>query len=91
MYICKVEAEIRVDDKIVKSRVWPECDIMKTSVTRGWTTRQFNNFLRLASQNEIVTAQWFAIYGEAQGYNRLQGRLSGVHGNLMGRWGVFES
>lgn len=43
---CKVDAEIRIDGKVAKSKSWPEVDVMKTGVTRAWTTRQFNAFLR---------------------------------------------
>ena len=92
---CKVEAEITIDNKVVKSKVWPECDIMKTSVTRAWTTRQFNAFLKDFAncdigKDKIIRAFWVATYGEAQGYSRHTGYLSGVNGHSCIRRGVFE-
>jgi hypothetical protein len=94
---CKVEAEITVDGKVVKSKVWPECDIMKTSVTRAWATRQFNLFLKEyarggveLSRDKIIRAEWVATYGEAQGHTRLTGVISGVNGHVMARRGMFE-
>jgi hypothetical protein len=91
---CRVEAEITVDGKVVKSKVWPECDIMKTSVTVAWTTRQFNAFLKannnFLGKNKVVRAWWEARYGEAQGHTRFTGSLSGVNGQVMARRGMFE-
>ena len=94
---CRVEAEITVDGKVRKAKVWPECDIMKTSVTVAWTTRQFNLFLKEyarggveTSRDKIIRAWWEARYGEAQGHTRFTGSLSGVNGHVMARHGVFE-
>lgn len=87
---CRVHAEIFVDDRVVKVRTWPACDVMKTSATRGWTTRQFNIALRGAGKDQVVTAEWIACYGKAQGHTRITGWLSGVNGRTMARRGIFE-
>jgi hypothetical protein len=93
---CKVDAEIRVNGEVVKSRSWPEVDIMKTGVTRAWTTRQFNRTLNdFAScdlgEHKVIRAEWIARYGEAQGHMSVSGWISGTKGRVMARRGVFEA
>ena len=91
---CRVEAEITIDGKVRKSKVWPECDVMKTGVTRAWTTRQFNAFLKannnFLGKDKIVRAWWESRCGEDRGYTRLTGTISGVRGQVMARRGMFE-
>lgn len=92
---CKVEAEIRVNGEVTKSKSWPEVDVMKTSVTRAWATRQFNAFLKDFAacdfgKDKIVRAEWIARYGEAQGHMSVSGWISGVNGRVLMRRGVFE-
>lgn len=95
MTTCKVEAKVYVDDVTVKSRTWLVVDVMDTSRTRAWTTRQFNTVLKdlnscLIGKDKIIRAVWTADYGKAQGYTRLSGWLSGVNGKVMARRGIFE-
>jgi hypothetical protein len=92
---CKVDAQVRVDGKVIKSRTWPEVDIMKTSVTRAWATRQFKAFLKDFAncdigRDKVIRVEWIARYGEAQGHMSVSGWLSGVNGRAMTRRGVFE-
>lgn len=91
---CKVEVEITVDGKVIKSRVWPEVDIMRTGYTRAWATRQFNAFLKdfAASgwRDKVIRAYWTAHHGEAQGYGCVRGSMGGVNGFVSTRRGVFE-
>lgn len=92
---CKVDAEIRVNGVVTKSKSWPEVDVMKTSVTRAWVTRQFNAFLKDFAacdfgRDKIVRAEWIARYGEAQGHMSVSGWMSGVNGRVLCRRGVFE-
>lgn len=95
MTTCKVEATLYVDRKPLKTKTWPACDIMKTSVTRAWATRQFNAALKdFAScdigKDKIVSVDWIADFGEAQGFNSIRGHMGGVNGRVMSRRGIFE-
>jgi hypothetical protein len=95
MLTCKVEVEIFVDHKVVKSKMWPACDIMNTSRTRAWATRQFNKFLSDfggcdIGHNKIITVHWTAIYPDETGRARTHGHLSGVNGKRLVRDGIFE-
>jgi hypothetical protein len=95
MATCKVSAELFVDGTVIKAKEWPECDIMKTGVTRAWATRQFNTFLKDFARcdigrDKVISVEWTARYGEAQGYGSLRGRLSGLNGIVMARRGIFE-
>lgn len=93
--LCHVEAEIIVDGKVVRSKTWPDLDVMKTSSTRAWATRQFNIFLKDFSscdigRDKVIRAEWTARYGAAQGNMSINGILSGVNGKTMARRGIFE-
>lgn len=95
MATCKVKAEIRVDRKPIKSKEWPDCDVMKTSVTRAWATRQFNALLKDFAEcdvglDKVVSVHWEAEYGEAQGFFRSQGHIGGVNGKLIHKTGIFD-
>ena len=95
MKTCRIEVEVCVGGKAVKSKAWPECDIMKTSTTRAWATRQFNKFLKDFSGcdfgiNKVILVHWTAIYPESSGMGRLHGILSGVNGKRIVRNGIFE-
>jgi len=92
---CKIEVEVCVDRRVVKSRVWPECDIMKTSPSRAWATRQFNKFLSDfggcdIGRDKIISVRWTAIYPEETGRGRMHGYLGGVNGKKLARSGIFE-
>ena len=91
---CKIEVEVCVDHKVIKSKVWPACDIMNTSRTRAWATRQFNKFMDDFSgdygRNKIISVHWTAIYPDETGRARMHGRLSGVNGKKLVRNGIFE-
>lgn len=89
-YTCAVEAEVLVGDKIVKSKNWPVCDIMKTSVTRAWATRQFNKFLKEVGKDIVVRVEWTAKHTEAQGHGTLRGTMGGVNGKCLAKRGIFE-
>lgn len=86
-HACYVVAEINVGG-VTTQRVWPTMDIMKTSTSRGWTTRKFNERMKIAARDEIVTATWVASYGPPS-YTRVSGRLVGVNGRVH-RHGVFD-
>jgi hypothetical protein len=80
---CVVTAEIIVNGEVVKSKSWPKVDIMKTSVSREWATRQFNAFLKDFAicdigKDNFVRVEWIARYGESQGYGSVSGWKSGV-------------
>lgn len=95
MTTCKVVATLYVNRKSLKTKTWPACDVMKTSVTRAWATRQFNATLKdLAScdmgRDKVVSVEWRAAYGEAQGFNSISGHMGGVNGRVMSRRGIFE-
>jgi hypothetical protein len=94
-HFCKVDAEIRVNGQVVKSKSCPEVDIMKTGATRAWATRQMNAFLKDfkdcdLGRDKIVRAEWIARYGEAQGHMSVSGWMSGLDGRILHRRGVFE-
>lgn len=95
MATCKIVVEVCVDRKVVTSKTWPACDIMRTGHTRGWATRQFNAFLKDFNEcpigkDKIISVEWVAQYGEAQGHQRITGRLGGVNGRALSRRGIFE-
>ena len=95
MKTCKVQVEVWVDDTCIRHKTWPECDIMNTSRTRAWATRQFNRTLNdlascLAGKDKIVSVCWTAIYPDKSGRGRIHGRLSGVNGKKLVRNGIFE-
>ena len=87
---CQVTSEVRVENNIVKSKFWSECDVMKTGVTRAWTKRQFNLALKSAPENTVVRAELFIRYGESHGNMSIKGWISGVNGHTMSRRGIFE-
>lgn len=95
MSVCKIDVEVRVDDAVIKTKIWPACDIMKTAPTRAWATRQFNAFLKDFSEcdigrDKIITVTWTARYGAEQGFGHSNGYLSGVNGKALSRRGIFE-
>lgn len=90
---CKVEAKLSVGGKVMKHKSWPACDVMKTGITRGWATRQFNAFLKDLNEcsigkDKIIVVEWSAYLGGGRG--TLRGLLSGVNGKVMARRGIFE-
>lgn len=85
---CKVFCEVKIGDRSVSKRTWLAVDIMKTSVTRGWATRQFNLAIKDAKRDEIVTVEWDAHYGEPD-HSYIHGRMSYCNGHTYRR-GVFE-
>lgn len=90
---CSVVAEIFVDKKMIESRSWKEVDVMKTSHTRGWARRRFNQYLKdFAScglSDKVIQAYWRCDHG-APSYTSYAGRLSGVRGKVMAKSGIFD-
>jgi hypothetical protein len=95
MVTCEVYVEISIDRRVMKTKTWPACDVMKTGPTRAWATRQFNAFLKdlnecAIGKDKVVSVRWTAQYGETQGFIRFSGWLSGVNGKTLARRGIFE-
>jgi hypothetical protein len=95
MSTCRVHAEIRIDRKPIKSKDWPECDVMKTSVTRAWATRQFRAYLKEFNEcdiglDKVVSVHWEAHYGEEQGFHMSLGHIGGVNGKVIHKTGIFD-
>lgn len=91
MNTCRINAEVRVADKVIKTKCWPECDVMKTRATRAWATRQFNRVLKdLNECDKPVAVYWEAHYGEAAGFHLSKGRLGGINGRVLSRTGIFD-
>jgi hypothetical protein len=84
---CRVTCEVRVDGEIVEEKTWPKVDIMRTSATRGWATRQLNDWHR-GRPGKVITVQWDCFHG-APSYTHFSGRMSAVNGHVH-RWGIFE-
>lgn len=89
MRTCHVTVDVLIDGKIIEQREWPAVDVMKTSHTRGWATRQFNMHWKWRKRDKIIRVDWTARYGAEQGHAVIRGSLSGVN-NLRHRRGVFE-
>lgn len=92
MKTCEVTVDVFVDQKIMKTKTWRRLDVMKTSFTRGWATRQFNTFLRDfgacdMGNDKIIFVEWVCHLG---GYGTIRGTLSGVNGKTMSRRGIFR-
>lgn len=87
---CEIKTDIRINGRVIKEKCWPACDVMKTSATRSWTTRQFNIALKNAKKDEIVRGEWIARYGEAHGHISISGWISGVNGKPLARRGIFR-
>lgn len=88
MKTCKVECVVKVGGRIILEKSWPAVDIMKTSVTRSWATRQFNKAVASAPVGDIVAVSWDCYHG-APSHNHFSGRVVGVHGSVY-RKGMFE-
>lgn len=92
---CRVNAELRVDSKLMWSRLWEQVDIMHTGGTRGVARRKFNEWLKdlgpgcLIGKDKVITMYWEAFYGPPN-YTRITGALSGVNGRTMRMDGMFE-
>ena len=87
---CKVEADLRADGQVIKTKTWPSCDVMKTGPTRGWLTRQFNIALKSAKADVVIRGEWVARYNEDHGHMSVSGWLSGVNNRLLVKRGIFE-
>jgi hypothetical protein len=85
---CKVVCQVFVDRKLVETKTWPAVDVMKTSVTRAWATRQFNRYRQAFPKDRVVSVEWDAAYGEPD-HSYIHGRLSGVNSHVYRR-GIFE-
>lgn len=70
-----------------ETRVWKDADIMKTSHTRAWATRQFNMHWAWRKRNKPIRVEWECRHHDGN-YTGL-GSLSGVN-NVKSRRGVFE-
>jgi hypothetical protein len=89
---CKIDVEVFVNRKVIKTKTWAACDVMKTGHTRAWATRQFNAFLKDFSEcdigkDKVVHVEWTADYGNT---GRINGWISGVNGKTLARRGIFE-
>lgn len=89
MSTCHITVEVVIDGKLLERREWPAVDIMKTSYSQGWATRQFNLHWNCRKPNKNIKVGWTAKYGEEQGNARLTGILSGVN-NIRRKRGIFE-
>ena len=69
-------------------RVWEGVDVMKTSHTRAWATRQFNKLWKDRGPDIPIRVYWRQVYDDTN-LGSLSGILSGVN-NLRHKRGIFE-
>lgn len=70
-----------------ETRVWKDVDVMNTSRTRAWATRQFNMHWEWRKRDTPIRVEWECQHDD--GSYRFHGGLSGVN-NIKSRRGYFE-
>ena len=88
MKTCTVTAKVYIGGELKDSRQWSGLDIMKTSHTRGWCTRQFNLHWNWRKRDVHIRVEWDCRYDDQN--HHFQGVLSGVN-NLRLRRGIFDA
>lgn len=68
-------------------REWKGVDIMDTSRTRAWATRQFNMHWKWRKRDKPIRVEWDCRHDDGAYYFR--GSLSGFN-NIKSRRGYFE-
>ena len=71
-----------------ETRIWKDVDIMNTSRTRAWVTRQFNLHWKWRKRDVPIRVTWECLH-DADPFYRFTGFLSGVN-SIKTRRGVFE-
>jgi hypothetical protein len=83
---CTITAEVYVgrdergDRKLLETKTWRDVDIMKTSHSRGWCTRQFNLHWQWRKRDASICVSWecrhddngVRFYGELRGVNSIK-------------------
>ena len=70
-----------------ETRIWKDVDIMNTSRTRAWATRQFNLHWKWRKRDIPIRVEW--VCENDDGSHRYEGSWSGVN-NIKRARGAFE-
>ena len=93
MKTCSITARVYVgrdprgDRKLVETKNWRDVDIMKTSRSRGWCTKQFNLHWQWRKPGVSICVTWECTYKDG---TRFYGELRGVN-SLKIKEGIFDA